>query len=200
MALKMANKSMTLLKNNGILPLNKNHIKNIAIVGPNADNINALRANYYGDASHPVSIIEGIKNILGKNVNITYSKGIPLVKHENVNTTNETVLSKTILNDVKKADVAIFVGGLDATYEGEEMKDRTNINGFYGGDRTKIELPKIQQDAIKAIVNTGTPVIFVLMAGSSVAFNGLDQQLEAILMSWYPGQRGGDAIANVLFV
>tara|TARA_R110001606_G_scaffold6617_1_gene29694 strand:- start:1781 stop:4006 length:2226 start_codon:yes stop_codon:yes gene_type:complete len=200
MALKMAQKSMTLLKNEGILPLNKKKIKRIAIVGPNADNIEALRGNYYGDASQPITIINGIKKALGKKVKLTYSKGVSLVEHENeIDVNLNSTLSKSTLNNVKNADVAIFVGGLDATWEGEEMNDRKKVDGFYKGDRTKIELPKIQQDAIKAMLKTGTPVIFVLMAGSSVALNGLDKELDAILMSWYPGQRGGDAIADVLF-
>ena len=200
LALKMAHKSMTLLKNDKILPLNKKKIKHIAIIGPNADNIDALRGNYYGEASNPVTVIDGIKKIVSKKVKITYSRGVPLVKHKNEKG-NDSIydLSESVLQDVKNADIAIFVGGLDATWEGEEMKGRENIDGFHGGDRTKIELPKIQQDAIKAMMETGTPVVFVLMAGSSIAFEGLDKELEAILMSWYPGQRGGDAIADVLF-
>ena len=200
MALKVAQKSMTLLKNDGTLPLNKKRIRSIAIVGPNADNLEALRANYYGEASHPVTIIEGIKKALGEKIDITYSKGIPLVKQGEEKENDSTfVLSKAILLDVKKADVALFVGGLDATWEGEEMQGRKNADGFYGGDRTKIELPKIQQDAIRAMIKTGTPVVFVLMAGSAISFDGLDKELKAILMSWYPGQRGGDAVADVLF-
>jgi len=190
-ALKMAQKSMTLLKNGGILPLNKNRINSIAVVGPNADNIEALRGNYYGDASNPVSVINGIRNAVGNNVNITYSEGISLV---------EGVLSKKVLTNVKKADVVIFVGGLDATWEGEEGSvNRGKVEGFLGGDRTKIELPTAQLEALRALKETGTPVVFVLMAGSAVAFEGLEKELDAILMAWYPGQRGGDAIADVLF-
>jgi beta-glucosidase len=196
MALKMAQKSMTLLKNNGILPLNKKKLKKIAVVGPNADNINALRGNYFGTASNPITVINGIKDAVGTDVKVTFSKGVSLVINEN---TDDLVLSKKTLEEVREADVAIFVGGLDATWEGEEMRDRTEIEGFLSGDRTKIELPKIQIDALKALKETGTPVVFVLMAGSSIAFDGLDKDLEAILMAWYPGQRGGDAIADVLF-
>lgn len=198
-ALKMAQKSMTLLKNEGILPLDKSKIKKIAVIGPNADNIAALRGNYYGIASNPVTIIDGIKNRAGSDIEIIFHKGIPMVTSKNK---DSLVLSKQALADVKTADVAIFVGGLDASWEGEEsneMREHNDIDGFFGGDRTKIELPEIQLNALKAMKITGTPVIFVMMAGSAISFNGLEQELEAILAAWYPGQRGGDAVANVLF-
>lgn len=199
MALKMAQKSMTLLKNEGILPLNKSKIKKIAVIGPNADNIVALRGNYYGNASNPVTVIDGIKDRVGSDIEVVYHKGIPLVTSQNK---DSLVLSKEVLKDIKTSDIAIFVGGLDASWEGEEsneMREHNNIDGFFGGDRTKIEMPEIQLNALKAMKKTGTPVIFVLMAGSAVSFNGLEQELEAILAAWYPGQRGGDAVADVLF-
>ena len=199
MALKMAHKSMTLLKNNGILPLNKNLIKKIAVIGPNADNINALRGNYYGSASNPVTIINGIKAKAGTEIEVVYHKGVSLVTSQNK---DSLVLSKEILKDIETADVALFVGGLDATWEGEEsneMRAHNGENGFLGGDRTKIELPEVQLNALKAMTKTGTPVVFVLLAGSAVSFNGLEQELEGLLAAWYPGQRGGDAVADVLF-
>ncbi len=199
LALKMAHKSMTLLKNDGILPLNKKRIKKIAVIGPNADNINALRANYYGTASNPVTIINGIKAKSGSEIEVVYHKGVALVTSQYK---DSLVLSKKILKDIQTADVAIFVGGLDATWEGEEsnkMRSREGVDGFYGGDRTKIELPKVQLNALKAINKTGTPIIFVLLAGSAISFNGLEQEIEGILAAWYPGQRGGDAVADVLF-
>ena len=199
MALKMAHKSMTLLKNNGILPLNKNLIKKIAVIGPNADNINALRGNYYGSASNPVTIINGIKAKAGTEIEVVYHKGVSLVTSQNK---DSLVLSKEILKDIETADVALFVGGLDATWEGEEsneMRAHNGENGFLGGDRTKIELPEVQLNALKAMTKTGTPVVFVLLTGSAVSFNGLEQELEGLLVAWYPGQRGGDAVADVLF-
>ena len=196
LSLKTALNSMTLLKNEGALPININVIKKIAVVGPNADNINALLGNYHGTPSNPITLINGLNSYVGKRPEITYSKGVDLVKNgvESLN-----MLDDSVLDDVKKADLAIFVGGLDATWEGEEMPGGINVNGFYNGDRTKIELPEIQQEAIRSMIKTGTPVVLVLMAGSSIALNGLEKELEAILMAWYPGQRGGDAIASVLF-
>jgi len=196
LSLKTALNSMTLIKNNGVLPINTNNIKKIAVVGPNADNINALLGNYHGTPSKPVTFINGLNDYIGKRAEITYSKGVDLVKD---GADGLNLLSDSIIKDVKRADLAIFVGGLDATWEGEEMPGGINVDGFYNGDRTRIEMPEIQQNAIKAMIDTGTPVVLVLMAGSSIAFNGLEKELEAILMAWYPGQRGGNAIASVLF-
>ena len=196
LSLKTALSSMTLLKNNGVLPIDINKINKIAVVGPNADNINALLGNYHGTPSSPVTFINGLNDYVGKRAEITYSIGVDLVKD---GADGLNLLSDSIIKDVKRADLAVFVGGLDATWEGEEMPGGINIDGFYNGDRTRIEMPEIQQNAIKAMIDTGTPVILVLMAGSSIALNGLEKELEAILMAWYPGQRGGNAIASVLF-
>ncbi len=196
LSLKTAQSSMTLLKNNGVLPIDINNIKKIAVVGPNADNINALLGNYHGTPSNPVTFLNGLNNYVGKRAEITYSKGVDLVKD---GADGLNLLSDSIIKDVKKADLAIFVGGLDATWEGEEMPGGINVDGFYNGDRTRIEMPEIQQKAIKAMIDTGTPVVLVLMAGSSIALSGLEEELDAILMAWYPGQRGGDATTSVLF-
>ncbi|MBN1796700.1 MAG: glycoside hydrolase family 3 C-terminal domain-containing protein, partial [Sedimentisphaerales bacterium] len=97
----------------------------------------------------------------------------------------------------RQADVAIFVGGLNPEIEGEEMG--VQLDGFRGGDRTKIELPESQQKLLKAIYETGTPVVFVITGGGGIAVNWADENLPAILMAWYPGQRGGNAVADVLF-
>lgn len=199
LALKMAQKSMTLLKNNDILPLNKSNFNKIAVIGPNADNIKALKGNYYGTPSNTVTIVEGIKAKAGSEIEVVYHKGISLVTSQNK---DSLVLSKKVLKEVETADLAIFVGGLDATWEGEESNEMTSkneVDGFFGGDRTKIELPEIQLNALKAMSKTGTPVVFVLLSGSAISFNGLEQNLDAILAAWYPGQRGGDAVADVLF-
>ena len=196
LSFKTALNSMTLLKNDGVLPININNIKKIAVVGPNSNNINALLGNYHGTPSNPVTLINGLHKYIGKKAEITYSKGVDLVKN---GPNGLNFLHDSIIDDVKGADLAIFVGGLDATWEGEEMPGGIEVDGFYNGDRTKIELPEIQQKAIKDMIKTGTPVVLVLMAGSSIALNGLEKELESILMAWYPGQRGGDAIANVLF-
>jgi beta-glucosidase len=101
------------------------------------------------------------------------------------------------LDAARASDVVIFVGGLTGDVEGEEM--RVSYPGFAGGDRTDLLLPQSQQKLLDALVATGKPVVLVLTAGSAIAVDREQAKLPAILMAWYPGQRGGNAVADVLF-
>jgi beta-glucosidase len=97
----------------------------------------------------------------------------------------------------RDADAVIYVGGISAQLEGEEMQ--TNYDGFSGGDRTKIELPAVQTELLKALHATGKPVIFVNCSGSAMAMPWEADHLAALVQAWYPGQAGGTAVADVLF-
>ncbi|MDR1224590.1 MAG: glycoside hydrolase family 3 C-terminal domain-containing protein, partial [Tannerella sp.] len=97
----------------------------------------------------------------------------------------------------KEADVIIFAGGLSPRLEGEEMPVFTD--GFKKGDRTDIELPKIQREMLKALKKTGKPVIFAVCTGSALALTWEDENVDAILNAWYGGQTGGAAVADILF-
>jgi len=97
----------------------------------------------------------------------------------------------------RSADAVVFVGGLTGDVEGEEMK--VNYPGFAGGDRTDLRLPGSQRKLLEAVQATGKPVALVLTGGASLAVDWAQQKLPAILMAWYPGQRGGNAVADVLF-
>jgi beta-glucosidase len=101
------------------------------------------------------------------------------------------------LDAAKQADVVIFVGGLTGDVEGEEMT--VNYPGFAGGDRTDTRLPATQQKLLEALHATGKPVVLVLTTGSALAVDWAEKNLPAILLAWYPGQRGGNAVADVLF-
>jgi beta-glucosidase len=101
------------------------------------------------------------------------------------------------LDAARAADVVVFVGGLTGDVEGEEM--RVSYPGFAGGDRTDLLLPQSQQKLLDALQATGKPIILVLTAGSAIAVDSEQAKLPAILMAWYPGQRGGNAVADVLF-
>ncbi len=337
-ALKMSRESMVLLKNTGILPLDKTKIKTIAVIGPNADNTRVLYGNYNGTASKPITVLQGIKDAAGPDVKVLYSKGCVYVEGYLERSNTVTITSKYLqtpegrpglkgeyfankncegnpvmvrtdekvgfqwdrksptsemiargewpsdkdipvdnfsvrwtgrlippqtklyeLNVVsddgcrlylddklliddwsehaprgrsakiqleagkeynmvklewdfgvskeqntfdqaveftRQADVAVFVGGLSPTLEGEEMK--VPYPGFEGGDRTDIQLPQAQEKLLRAMHAAGKPVIFVMLTGSAVAINWEQENLPAIICGWYPGQHG-DAVADVLF-
>lgn len=95
------------------------------------------------------------------------------------------------------ADAVVFVGGIRAGLEGEEMA--LDVDGFLGGDRTRIELPKVQTEMLKLLHSTGKPVVFVNCSGSAIAMPWEAENLPAIVQAWYPGQAGGTAVADVLF-
>lgn len=193
-ALKMAQESIVLLKNeNHLLPLSKS-IKKIAVVGPNADNSIAVLGNYNGTPSKIVTALDGIKAKLGTNGSVVYEKA--------VNFTNAMLPEgKTdfaaLTSRVKDADAIIFVGGISPQLEGEEMK--VNEPGFNSGDRTTILLPTVQTEAMKALKATGKPVVFVMMTGSALAIPWEQENIPAIVNAWYGGQAAGTAIADVLF-
>ncbi len=94
------------------------------------------------------------------------------------------------------ADLVIFVGGLSPRIEGEEM--RVDAEGFFGGDRTAIDLPKPQEALLERVVGAGKPTVLVLMNGSAVAVNWADKNVPAIIDAWYPGVDGGAAIAAAI--
>lgn len=101
------------------------------------------------------------------------------------------------LEAARSADVVVFVGGLSGDVEGEEMK--VSFPGFAGGDRSDLRLPGSQEKLLEAIQATGKPVVLVLTAGSALAIDWAQEHIPAILLAWYPGQRGGDAVADALF-
>jgi beta-glucosidase len=350
LARRAAQSSMVLLKNSGVLPISKD-VGTIAVIGPTADEVMSLLGNYYGTPAAPVTILQGIREAVGSNTKVLYSRGTDLVegreepraapvvepaylrpsagssqqglKGEYFNSPDLSgtpvltridqrvsfrwdrggpiddliargefpsdaiasdyfsarwtgqivppvsgryefsvgandgfrlyvngraliesweptprVTSKSAAIDLeagkaydvkleyfddirdaevrlgwrlpgakppleealdaaRAADVVVFVGGLTGDVEGEEM--RVNYPGFAGGDRTDLRLPGPQRRLLEALHKTGKPVVLVLTAGSAIAVDWAQTNLPAILMAWYPGQRGGNAVADVLF-
>jgi beta-glucosidase len=200
LALKVARESIVLLKNNGLLPLDRSKLKRIVVIGPNAKSVAVLRGNYSGTPSHPITILDGIKQAAGANVTVTYVAGCPLVlKTDNSNKPTPEMTARAIAA-AKAADVVIYVGGIDASLEREEANaPKAAFQGFYRGDRTRIELPAVQSDLLKALHATGKPVVFVNCSGSAMAMPWEAKHLKAIVQAWYPGEEGGCAVAEVLF-
>jgi beta-glucosidase len=196
LALQVARESIVLLKNNGALPLDRDKIKSIAVIGANADSVPVLLGNYNGTPSHPVTILQGIKNAAGTNIQVTYEPGCPLALQK----TGGMPSAESRANAIKaalSADVVIYVGGISPQLEGEEMK--VNYDGFNGGDRTQIELPAVQDDLLQALQFTGKPIVFVNCSGSAIAMPWEAENLPAIVQAWYPGEQGGRAVADILF-
>ncbi|MQY78691.1 MAG: glucan 1,4-alpha-glucosidase, partial [Bacteroidetes bacterium] len=341
LALKVAQESMVLLKNdNNTLPLKKN-LTTIAVIGPYADNLDILLGNYHGTPSNPVTILEGIKNKVSKNTEVIYAQGIIPVEnfgmmktlemknlrpsenqtgfgltgeyfdnpnlegspvfvrvdtimapywglespgegipndHFSVRWTgkiiapysgkyeigiitddkgrfyfndelvvdnwdpNEINVMKTFESDMEegkeypikieyadeveyagirfqwrkieemadnspliaeavelanRSDITVVVAGISPKLEGEEMP--VEMDGFEGGDRTHLKIPKPMQVLVTTLYATGKPVILVLTSGSALAVNWESEHIPAILQVWYPGQQGGNAVADVLF-
>lgn len=189
-ALKMARQSMVLLKNDGILPIKKETLKKVAILGPNVNDPEVQLGNYNGFPTRIITPLDGIKEELGEGVEIYTEKMTDYF--------GETPKSfSSVTDNVKNADLIVFVGGISPRIEGEEMD--VNVDGFYRGDRTSIMLPKIQTDAMKALKATGKPVVFVMMTGSAIATPWESQNLNAIINSWYGGEFAGKAIADIIF-
>lgn len=195
--LNVARKSLVLLKNdNQLLPLNKEKIKSIGIIGPNANNRKALVGNYEGTASRYYTIAEGIQDYVGDDVRVRFSEGCHLYKEQisGLGELNDRI--SEVKGVCEASDVIIACMGLDSGLEGEEGDQG---NQFASGDKPDLNLPGIQQDVLETIYKSGKPVVLVLLSGSALAVNWADQHIPAILQGWYPGAQGGKAIASVLF-
>jgi len=197
LALKVAEESIVLLKNDGILPLNTAKFKHIAVIGPNADSTEVLHGNYNGTASQPITVLKGIRQAVSNlNVEVTYSQGAPLTTEAargfgrrgrpTAPPRPPAELQAEAISNAVTADLIVYVGGISPQLEGE------------GHDRTSIELPQVQEDLVHALHATGKPVIMVNCSGSDVAFPWEATNLPAILEAWYPGESGGQAVAEVL--
>lgn len=189
LSLKAARESIVLLKNDGLLPL-KREYKTIAVVGPNADDLEALMGNYNGTPSKPVTLLTGIKKRF-PNSNVIYAQGTGLI-----GPATELTAEKDAIKAARQADLVIVAMGLSPRIEGEEMK--VDADGFLGGDRTKIDLPAAQLRLLKRLHAEKKPIVLVLMGGSAIAVNWADANIPAILEAWYPGGEGGTAIAEAL--
>jgi beta-glucosidase len=212
-ALQLARESLVLLKNDGVLPLDRSKIKRIAVFGENATDQRMLYGNYNGTPTHAVTILNGIRDLAGAGVDVTYAQGCPLVVRTGggfgrgfggqpaTPPRPPVELLAEALTNAANADILIYVGGINAQLEGEEGNARGSggIEGFSNGDRTRIELPQVQEDFIHALYATGKPVIVVNCSGSPMAMPWEAEHLPAIVQAWYPGEEGGRAVGEVLF-
>ncbi|MBO7529991.1 MAG: glycoside hydrolase family 3 C-terminal domain-containing protein [Bacteroidales bacterium] len=206
-ALETAQKSIVLLKNNGILPLYGNgqrSVSTIAVIGPNADNM----YNELGDYTAPqysddiVTVLEGIRNRANPGTKIVYAKGC------SIRDTHDADF-KSAIDAAKSADVTILVvGGSSArdfktSYEStgaavvnDHISDMDSGEGY---DRVSIELSGLQEDLIKEIAKLHKQLIIIYIEGRPLFKNIAEEVADALLTAFYPGEQGGNAIADVLF-
>lgn len=186
---KMAQESIVLLKNNGILPLTGN--ETIAVIGPNADDKSILLGNYNGTPSQYTTLLAGIQKAASGRV--IYAKGCDLFQQPYY--WQEHPLREAVIA-AKQADVVVMCMGINPNIEGEES-DNYNISA--GGDKKDIELPQIQLELLKAIADVGKPIVFVNVSGSCLNLSQADQNCSAVVQFFYGGAEGGNALADILF-
>lgn len=193
---KAAEESFVLLKNNGLLPLDKQKLHTVGIVGPNADSRAALMGNYHGTASRYVTIQEGIQDCLGEEVRVLTSVGCGLFEDrtEKLAMPDDRIAEAMVVAD--QSDVVILCVGLDETLEGEEGDTG---NSYASGDKETLSLPESQRRLMEAVASCGKPTVLCLMAGSDLDMSYAAEHFDAVIVLWYPGPEGGHAAANVLF-
>ena len=192
LALAAAEKSMVLLKNDGLLPLDPDRLESVAVIGPNADSIPCLEGNYNGTSSRYVTFLAGIRQALQGRARVFYAKGCELCKDRLTHLAQSGDRMAEAVAAARRADVSILCLGLDATLEGEQGDAG---NEYYSGDKPDLELPAPQRRLLEAVLAVGKPVVVVCATGSAVRV----EDGNAILQAWYPGQAGGTAAANLIF-
>ena len=196
LALEVTQKSLVLLKNDGILPLRKEELKTIGVIGPNANSRIALRGNYYGTSSRYITVLEGIQDEVGDEIRVLYSEGTHIYKEKVESLAWDNDRISEAITIAERSDVVVLCLGLDEYLEGEEG-DAGNSEG--SGDKLDINLPASQRLLLEKVTSIGKPTIVVLMAGSAIDLSYADENCNAVLQAWYPGARGGKVVAEVIF-
>ena len=205
LALEVAHKSIILLKNDGgLLPLDKSRLRSLAVIGPNAAPVRL--GGYSGDPGCGVSILEGIGQKLGEDVEILYAEGCGITQPKNEagqmwfddevllpDPAHDAELITQALHTTQRADVILLVLG------DNEQTCREGWSTFHLGDRDTLDLPGKQDELLRAVVATGKPVILLLIQGRPASINFAAEHIPAILEGWYLGQAAGSAVADVLF-
>lgn len=206
LSLKMAHESLVLLQNKGaLLPLSPE--QSIALVGPNADDEALMWGNYNPVPKTTVTLLEGMQSRMP---DIKFVRGCGIMdavwqpdwpRNEKNAAMLDSFLpaldESALLAALDDIDIVVFAGGISPRFEGEEM--RVEVPGFFGGDRTDIELPEVQRRLLKALHDAGKKIVLVNFSGSAMGLVPETETCDAILQAWYPGQEGGTAIADVLF-
>ncbi|MCU4174397.1 glycoside hydrolase family 3 C-terminal domain-containing protein [Carboxylicivirga sp. N1Y90] len=189
LARQSAQKSIVLLKNNGALPLKKD-INHLFAIGPLAADVDVMLGNYNGMSGNVVSVIEGIAGAVSLGTRFEYRHGF-LLSEENKNPIGWAI------SEARGAEACIAVVGINTLLEGEEGEA---IGSAHKSDRSDLKLPGKQLDYLKQIrEGQDKPLIVVVMGGSPIALEEVQEFADAVIMAWYPGEQGGNAIADIIF-
>ncbi len=189
LAREIAEESAVLLENNGVLPLNPDKLKSIAVIGPNANF--AVMGDYSWvrpDRKEGISILDGLKNVMPKSVEINYAEGCDWWSRD---TTGFSEAVKVARN----SDVIVAAVGTRSTFLGRGPKNSTSGEAF---DLSSLELPGSQAELLKALKATGKPLIVVLVSGKPLALPWVKDNADAFIVQWYAGEEQGNALADIL--
>ncbi|MBR6102154.1 MAG: glycoside hydrolase family 3 C-terminal domain-containing protein [Ruminococcus sp.] len=190
-SLECARRAIVMLKNNGILPLDTEKIKTLAVIGPNSDSRVALEGNYNGLSDRYTTFLTGIQDRFEGRV--VFAEGCHLYKDRVSGLAQAGDRYAEAEAAADAADAVILCVGLDATIEGEEGDTG---NEFSSGDKKGLLLPAPQAELIKRVMAMGKPTVIVVAAGSAI---NTESDPDALLHAWYPGAEGGKALAEILF-
>ncbi|WP_295648869.1 glycoside hydrolase family 3 N-terminal domain-containing protein [uncultured Mucilaginibacter sp.] len=189
LAKEVALKSIVLLKNNGVLPV-KNNLAKYFVTGPTASTTDALMGNYYGVNPHMSTILEGLAGGIQAGSQMQYKPGV-LLDRDNNNPIDWTT------GDAQAADVTFVVMGITGLLEGEEGDAIASPNF---GDRLDYNLPKNQIDFLRKIKTGNThKVVAIVTGGSPMNLSEVNDIADAVVLAWYPGEEGGNALADIVF-
>jgi len=203
LAYKAATKSLVLLKNDGLLPLEMDKVKTLAVIGPNAAGLHL--GGYSADPGHGASILEGIRQKVGERVWVLYAEGCKITRenfgwqgwHQDADAApdlaeDECLIAKAVTT-ARKADVVLLVLGENETVC-QEAWSETHL-----GDRDSLDLPGRQDELVRKVVETGVQVVVLRLNGRPLSVNYTAEHANALFEGWYLGQEGGTACADALF-
>ena len=203
LAIEAARKAIVLLKNDNLLPLDLAKLKTIAVIGPNAADVHL--GGYSRDPGYGVSVLDGIRAKVGDKARVLYAEGCKITNApqgfrgwwasdvELVDPKTQTASIQAAVDVAKKSDVAILVVGENESTNREAWAEN------HRGDRDSLDLLGAQNDLVKAVVETGKPVVVLLINGRPLSINYIAEKVPAILEGWYLGEEGGTGAADVIF-